>query len=102
MNCPNCKNPILENSTECEWCGSVIKASIKKQLSEDNINSNVKFKRTTILLSPGIAVILIWCIGNLMSERDKHAIFNMDDLSPILVLGLILLGIGLLIKYVKK
>ena len=20
MNCPNCKNPIQDNSSECEWC----------------------------------------------------------------------------------
>jgi|688.fasta_scaffold408172_2 hypothetical protein len=24
MNCPNCKNPVQENATECEWCGSVV------------------------------------------------------------------------------
>jgi hypothetical protein len=24
MNCQNCKNPIQNNSTECEWCGSEI------------------------------------------------------------------------------
>jgi hypothetical protein len=24
MNCPNCKNSIKENSTECEWCGNMI------------------------------------------------------------------------------
>ncbi len=21
MNCPKCKNPISDNSQECEWCG---------------------------------------------------------------------------------
>ena len=24
MNCPNCKNPINNNSQECEWCGATI------------------------------------------------------------------------------
>jgi hypothetical protein len=24
MNCQNCKNPIQENVSECEWCGSEI------------------------------------------------------------------------------
>lgn len=31
MNCPNCKNPIQLNSTECEWCGSEI-------FNKDNLN----------------------------------------------------------------
>ena len=22
MNCPTCKNPLLENVSECEWCGN--------------------------------------------------------------------------------
>jgi hypothetical protein len=21
MNCPNCKNPLQQNASECEWCG---------------------------------------------------------------------------------
>ena len=24
MNCINCKNPVQENATECEWCGNKI------------------------------------------------------------------------------
>ncbi len=24
MNCPSCKNPVQENASECEWCGSYI------------------------------------------------------------------------------
>jgi hypothetical protein len=24
MNCPKCKNPIQEDSVECEWCGNKI------------------------------------------------------------------------------
>ena len=24
MNCPTCKNPILNSEPNCEWCGSVI------------------------------------------------------------------------------
>ena len=24
MNCPNCKNPVQENATECEWCNFVL------------------------------------------------------------------------------
>jgi len=29
MNCPNCKNPVLDNSNECEWCGSVLTSANK-------------------------------------------------------------------------
>ena len=31
MNCPNCKNPIQDNYTECEWCGNKIIASIQEK-----------------------------------------------------------------------
>ena len=30
MNCPTCKNPIMNPSTNCEWCGSVINHSNEK------------------------------------------------------------------------
>ena len=33
MNCPNCKNPIQENATECEWCGN------KLSNKNDSINN---------------------------------------------------------------
>jgi hypothetical protein len=33
MNCPNCKNPIEDNASICEWCGENIPNSY-------NINSN--------------------------------------------------------------
>ena len=41
MNCPTCKNPIKDNSIECEWCG----IEIKKSNSVDiDINQNRKIK----------------------------------------------------------
>ena len=32
MNCPQCKNPIQDNATECEWCGS--------NLNKSNLTTN--------------------------------------------------------------
>lgn len=104
MICQNCKNPIPDNSAQCEWCGTVISINNSKNAinpsSVTNTSSN-KANRNLIIL-PGIIVLLIWIIGNLISERDKYAIFGMDDLSPILILGLILFAVGLIIKMVKK
>ena len=36
MNCPKCKNPIEDNATICEWCGSNIKIETKNSLSDLN------------------------------------------------------------------
>ena len=33
MVCPNCKNPIQEISTECEWCNFVLKIENKKHVN---------------------------------------------------------------------
>ena len=41
MNCPTCKNPIKENSTECEWCGNEIN---KSNSVEIDLNQNRKIK----------------------------------------------------------
>ena len=35
MNCPNCKNPIQENSSTCEWCGFTINESKSKEYDLD-------------------------------------------------------------------
>ena len=32
MNCPNCKNPIQDNSTECEWCGNALNSSTLEKI----------------------------------------------------------------------
>ena len=61
MNCPNCKNPILENSTECEWCGSVINTfptgsyidkSGKSYTAGDNVYLPTLLKKTTNEILP--------------------------------------------------
>ena len=39
MNCPNCKNPIQEDATECEWCS--VKIESKNNLNKtENLNNN--------------------------------------------------------------
>ena len=108
MNCPNCKNPIQESSSLCEWCGNPVNNNsgtpIINEVQNLNISNKtiIKSKNNITYIIPGIAILFIWVLGNLISERDKHAIFNMDDLSPILIIGLIILVIGLIIKYNKK
>lgn len=104
MKCPNCKNQILNNSATCEWCGAVIKFNDSSNLITSSSIKNAPSKKSNnnYILLPGIIILSIWVIGNLISERDKHAIFNMDDLSPILILGLILLAIGVIFKIAKK
>jgi|LakMenEpi03Aug12_release.lakeMendotaPanAssembly.Ray.scaffolds.fasta_scaffold325025_1 hypothetical protein len=37
MNCANCKNPVSDNSTECEWCGSMINKQIPISDKQENI-----------------------------------------------------------------
>lgn len=38
MNCPNCKNPISDNSQECEWCGCKIITKSKEKLEEEVVD----------------------------------------------------------------
>jgi len=35
MNCPSCKNPNNDNSTECEWCGNEIISNPRFKIFED-------------------------------------------------------------------
>ena len=35
MNCPNCKNPIQENASECEWCNFVLNEQLQMQMKGD-------------------------------------------------------------------
>ncbi len=109
MNCQKCKNPVKENSEFCDWCGNQIANHVEKtqffEESNSKFNSNqykVKSEKYFIFFIPGIVVLIVWLLGNLLSERDKHAIFNMDDLRPILYLGLVFLGIGGVVKFFNR
>ena len=46
MNCPNCKNPIQDNYTECEWCGGKINPSKNNKKIENSIVLTLKLKKT--------------------------------------------------------
>jgi hypothetical protein len=50
MNCTNCKNPVSDNSTECEWCGSMINKPIPiSDKKENNKKLQIVYKGTWML-----------------------------------------------------
>ncbi len=64
MNCPKCKNPIQEDSVECEWCGNKIildfipdNPIIIKKSNWFN-NKSLKFMVYLILLMLGIILTM--------------------------------------------
>jgi hypothetical protein len=106
MNCNNCKNPINPKLKTCEWCGydQHFESDLKKPdslIQSNEIQYSDKSSSKKYFL-PGFLIISVWIFGNLISEKDKHDFFGMDDLSPILIIGVIVLLIGLIIKKVKK
>lgn len=42
MNCPTCKNPIMNPAPLCEWCGSVLAASQNANLSSFSATRSYK------------------------------------------------------------
>lgn len=38
MNCPNCKNPINDNATVCEWCGASCVSSKENEYHENSLD----------------------------------------------------------------
>lgn len=124
MNCPNCKSPIQDNARECEWCGFVISkpntdknsdiyhdqisSRVQKNLqplSENRISNPTQVRSNPIRLlffAPGFIVFIIWVLGNLISERDKQAIFDMDDLSPVLFISIGLIIFGFILQWATK
>jgi len=50
MNCENCKNPIKENSFDCEWCGTIVikkKQNTSIQYIETLEEYNLMFQNTS-------------------------------------------------------
>lgn len=86
MNCPNCKNPIQQNTTECEWCGS--------QILKTNTKIKKKFNGIVIII-PGIVFLFWWILYEV--GQDKGIRFN-DDGCLFLYIGLSFIAIGLFIK----
>jgi uncharacterized membrane protein YvbJ len=48
MNCPKCKNPIADDSQECEWCGVKIN---KPNTQKKDSNSNKSNKETKKIIT---------------------------------------------------
>lgn len=42
MNCSNCKNPLLDNASECEWCGTNI-LQTDAQIENKQLNKIIRF-----------------------------------------------------------
>ena len=42
MNCPNCKNPLKDNVSECEWCGNNI-LQTNAQIENKQLNKIIRF-----------------------------------------------------------
>ena len=73
MNCTNCKNPIQDNSYECEWCGNLVSdqsgASIINDAQNlDKSNKNTVKSKNDIFVILGIAAILLffWVLRKLV------------------------------------
>jgi hypothetical protein len=85
MNCPNCKNPIQDNYTECEWCGGKINPSKNNKKIEDSIVLTFKLKKTK---GYGEHEVLRLFINNYFIERFilKDGIdytFTIEDEKPL-------------------
>ena len=70
MLCPNCKNPIKENSRECEWCGEVISTNTPKTAHSGFVIEFEKICCPAKAIGPNEANDLI-LVGNVKSGEIK-------------------------------
>ena len=91
MNCPKCKNPINNNSQECEWCGYVIKVN-RKQEVEPEINETINQVNNKILINTSkdysnyygalflviVGVISIWIYSNNYNPESEPVEIKKD------------------------
>jgi|LakMenEpi03Aug12_release.lakeMendotaPanAssembly.Ray.scaffolds.fasta_scaffold1747986_1 hypothetical protein len=78
MNCPACKNPNKENSTECEWCGAEL------IINQDTLNPSKTILRfvglheaavNTYVFNNGNLIKEIWPKERLHFEiKNSHAL----------------------------
>ncbi len=91
--CPYCKNPIRDNTIECEWCGAVLRL-VTNTVEKNNSKS------------PSIAIIFAWLfmfMGVLLASIAFYRIqivHNYD--STDLYLGALFFPLGLFIKMISK
>ena len=84
MNCSNCKNPIQDNSTECEWCGNsfyytnskVNSFLVEKVVSKKEISTLLEGKYNDIVdvkcvdsLRYIFQIIIAFVLGIVVSQR---------------------------------
>jgi hypothetical protein len=72
MNCPQCKNPIQDNTTECEWCGHKLvekpfdtlsvnqNKSKEKDMSTPGVGKNARIILGILLFFVWILFLLFW------------------------------------------
>ena len=96
MNCPKCKNPIDDNATVCEWCGTsfVTKELETKKLETKYLETKVKTKkyRRRKILNILIIIFLISCIMNMimsLSSGDSGETISFFVITGLLVFGFI-------------
>lgn len=89
MNCPKCKNPVDENSNECEWCGNKIipdSQIVNSVLKKNNFWFYIKIRY--------FVYILILVLSILLS-------INNDDI-PFQLIVLVGIVIYELLVYIKR
>ena len=58
MNCQKCKNPVLDNSNQCEWCGSFSRAENLIDGLDHQLTINFFLPKSTKRHSRGVAVMI--------------------------------------------
>ena len=118
MNCTNCKNPIQDNSYECEWCGNQINVNdIKNNLDNtlvdiiksrnaldavkyymDNYKVTLKEAKNKIdtLRIKGASIIND---AQNLDKSNKNTVKSKNDIFVILGLAAILLLVWVISKF---
>ena len=98
MNCPNCKNPIQDNSTECEWCGSELTNKNDYLNTPSSATSNKDLKAIMIMFS--WLLMFIGVLGSLIAFYRIEVVKNYG--SNDLYYSALLIPLGLFIKIINK
>lgn len=58
MNCPNCKNPLTNSTTNCEWCGFKLKPE-QNNLNQNLVEKNIPGSWSTMSSGKKFLMIII-------------------------------------------